>query len=757
MKVRLADYTLLVLGCAAAPVAGLAESSITTNRSVSVLDEIVVTSQKRSESLQDVPVSVTAMSGDELVARQIRIAEDLVMGVPNLQVISPLGEGMPVFSLRGISMSDFSLNQNSPVAVYYDEVYKGSWPILGIGLFDLERVEVLKGPQGTLYGKNTTGGAVNVIARKPNHDPGGYLSVGFGNYNHYMADGAYEAVLTSNLGMRLAFTFDRADGHMKSRYPGRPDLNDTDQYGVRSTFRYQPNDVVDVVFGASLSEQKPNGRAISAVPGPLGVGAPVYNGFGLPGDFRENLGRREFKSPLKTYQKFKNHAFFANADIQLNETLTLTSITSWDKGKMDFNEDSDGTFLRLGEAAYFGETKQITQDLRLTSDYMGPFNFIVGVYYAQEDIENSTDLLFAADLDTNGDGRVDAQDCEDGGGFIACQFGNHFDQTKTSYAIYSDVTYHLTDALTVRGGLRYTDDKGKLENFKTQLRGPDGVPLLNIIPENYGLPVDSTTYRNFSDNNVSGKIGLDYELAQDVLIYASYSKGYRGAAFNAQAFFLPEELSVAKPEKVDAIELGFKSELMNRRLRLNGATFMYRYYNQQVLDVNPQTTAQLLVNLPKSEIVGAELDITLQATNDVVISAGLGYLDSEIKKGTSNGIDVSGNKLQAAPSWSITSSIDWAVHMANWNADIRLDAAYRTKYHYDLSNSDAATEDEYTILNSQVRFYPADESYGITLWVKNLTDKFYSPAKYDVLSGFEYIYRQVNTPRTYGISFDFTF
>lgn len=759
MKTRLTGYTLLsVVGLAGVCNVGWADSPTPrSGSSFTVLEEIVVTSQKRTESLQEVPVSVTAISGDELVARQIRTAEDLVMGVPNLQVVSPLGEGMPVFSLRGISMSDYSLNQNGPVAVYYDEVYKGNWAIQGIGMFDLERVEVLKGPQGTLYGRNTTGGAVNLIARKPTGEPGGYLSLGYGNYNHYMADGAYEAVLTDSLGLRLAFTYDDADGHMKSKYPGVPDLNDTKQYGVRATLRYQPSDVVDVVLGAFISGQKPTGRSISAIPGPTGVGGPIYNELGLPGNFRDNLNRREFRSQLDTYREFKNHALFAKADFQLNDALTLTSITSWDKGEIDFNEDSDGTELILGDAAYFGETKQITQDLRLTSDFSGPLNFIVGVYYSVEDLENRTDLLFAADVDLNEDGAINAQDCLDNF-FIVCGFGNSFDQKKTSYAFYSDVTYELTERLIVRGGLRYTHDKGKVTDFTAHLKGPDGTPLLNIIPGNYGFPLDATTKRDFRDDNVSGKIGLDYTLAADIMVYANYSKGYRAAAFNSQAFFSPEELNVAEPEEVDAFEVGFKSELFDRRLRLNGAAFMYLYDNQQVLDVDGLTSVQLLVNLPESEILGAELDVKLQVTNNLVLSGGVGYLDSEIKKGISNGIDVSGNKLQAAPEWSFSGAIDWTVDLwGGWSADARLDASYRSKYHYDLANTEAATEDGYTVLNSQVRFYPVDESYGVTLWVKNLTDTFYSPAKYDVLAGFGYIYRQVNAPRTYGVSLDFRF
>ena len=217
------------------------------------IEEIVVTAQKRAESLQKVPVSITALSGDELAARQIRAAEDLVMGVPNLQSNAAIGDGVPIFSLRGISMSDFSFAQNGPIATYYDEVYKGNFALLGLNLFDLERVEVLKGPQGTLYGKNTTGGAINLISRKPDFTTGGSLSLGYGNFDHFMVDGAAQTALSDVLAARVAFTFERADGWMKNVAPGKPDLNAVRQYGVRGTLLYRPSDTVDVTLRLSTS------------------------------------------------------------------------------------------------------------------------------------------------------------------------------------------------------------------------------------------------------------------------------------------------------------------------------------------------------------------------------------------------------------------------------------------------------------------------------------------------------------------------
>jgi len=727
------------------------------SQGASMIEEIVVTAQKRSEDIQKVPIAITVLSGEQLNEQGIRRAEDLSIGVPNLQISQPLGQGLPVFSLRGISMSDFSLSQNGPIAVYYDEVYKGNWAIMGLGFFDLERVEVLKGPQGTLYGKNTTGGAINLIARKPNFETGGNLSAGFGNYDHYSADGALEVALGETLGARVAFTMDRADGTMENVYPGAPDASSTRQHGIRTSFRFKPNDIVDLTLRASTTFQNPRAYAIPGIPGPDGIGAPIYNLFGIPGGFRTGLGRREINAPEIRRQGFRSHAVAANADIRLSDAITLTSITSWDQGTMRVYEEGDGTPLKLGNHSYYGRTKQITQDLRLTSEFSGPFNFIVGAFYGDEKIWNHTDLRFFMDIDVNDDGAIDAQDCVDGGFFIACNYFNRFRQEKTSVAAYSDFTYELTDRFTLRGGLRYTRDEGDLKDFYAQLRAPDQTPLFNIIPGSETDPF-ATTSMDFEEDNVSGKIGVDFDLTDTTMLYVSYSRGYRGAAFNAQAFFSPDELSIAEPEKLQSVEAGFKTELFSRRVRFNGSAFWYEYKNQQVLDVDPDTAVQTLINLPKSRIVGAELDLQARATDYLGVSLAVGYIDSEVRKGLSQGIDISGNRLVSAPRFTLSSAVDWSIPLGQWGAvDARVDAAYASKQYYDLLNRASTTQDGYWLMNSRIRIHPDDDRYGVALWAKNLTNTFYHTNKIDVMDGWGYIYNHINEPRTYGITFDMKF
>lgn len=737
--------------CLSASIGTLASSGAYAQHSA--LDEIIVTAQKRVESLQDVPVSVSAFSGDALARHQIRGHEDLAANVPNMHTNAAVGEGSPIFSLRGISMSDFSLAQNGPVAVYADQVFRGNFALMGIAFFDLARVEVLKGPQGTLYGKNTTGGAINLVSQVPEFFNEAYFSAGISNYNHRQVEGAGQVALSDTIAARVAFTYEQADGWQKNKAPGAPDASSTDHYGVRASIRYQPSDTFDFILRASASSQQPWNYGVASIPGPSGAGGTLYP----IGDFRKGLDRHEINTPDIYRRRARQKSISATADWRFHDSLTLTSITAWDEGTLLNIEDGDGTPLRAGYAEYFGRTKQFSQDFRLTSDLNHPLNFILGAYYSVEKIYNYTDLRFGSDIDVNGDGVLDYTDCMEYY-FPACEFGNEFDQEKTSFALYADFNYELTDRLTLRTGIRYTKDEGDLKNFKAQYRDVHGVPFYNAIPGN-AVDLNATTKRSFDDDEFSGKLGIDYAISDDIMVYASYSRGYRGSAFSGQAFFAPEELTVADPETVDAFEVGFKSELFGRSLRANGAVFWYGYKDQQYIDLDPDTTVSTLRNLPKAEILGAELELQWLATQDLILSTSIGLLDTEAKKGTVEGVDVSGNRLINSPEFSLSAAVDWtkAVPWSDWIVDTHIDVSHTSSHYFDILNRSTTKESGYELVNLKVRVHPADDRYGISFWMKNATNTNYYTNKIDALSGLGIIYTHVGKPRTYGLTFDIQF
>ncbi len=691
--------------------------------------EIVVTATKRAESLQSVPISVSAIGGDALSKSRVMNVDSLVTKVANLQLTSIVGDNTPIFSLRGVSMSDYSLNQASPVATYYDEVYKGNFAFLGVAMYDLERVEVLRGPQGTLYGKNTTGGAVNIIANGARlGETSGYVNAGYGNYDRIDLNGAVNVPLGDKAALRVAGTFAKADGWFKNVVPGKPDLASTDEYAVRATLNVEASETVRFVLRASTSYQNPYNYGIYAQP-------EATN--------RPGLKRREIASNIDTRRRARTYSVALTSTFDVSDALTITSITAWDKGNLFFYEDTDGTAGQLLEIPYNDRATQFAQDLRLTSNFGGPFDFILGGYFHREKVFNETTFEIGKDIDSDGLPGITANDCAVGLP-LACLFRNRFDQLKKSYAIYSDLKYELSDAVTLRGGLRYTHDTGEQSGFRSDALGVDGSLIANLIP---------VSALRYSQDNLSGKIGLDFKLADGNLIYASVSRGYRAPSFNAQAFFDPAELSIAKPEQVTSYEIGAKTQFADRRVTLNFAGFYYDYRNQQFINVDPATAAQTLLNIPKSRIYGGEAELTVRASDRLTLHSGIGVLATKIERGSVSGVNVAGNRLSNAPTFTFNATVDLTlVDGDTGKLSIHPDVAYQSSQFFEVLNVPRLRQTSYAIVGGHIDWESADGRYNASLWGKNLTDKFYFTSRVDLLAGFGFDYNHIGNPRTYGVT-----
>ncbi|WP_235528860.1 TonB-dependent receptor [Phenylobacterium sp. Root1277] len=694
------------------------------------VEEVVVTAAKRSENLQSVPISVSAITGDSLAQSRVDSVDALVTRVPNLQLSSTVGPNTPIFAVRGVSMSDFSLSQASPVATYYDEVYKGNFALLGVAMYDLERVEVLRGPQGTLYGKNTTGGAVNLISRDAKlGETSGYVDAGYGNYNRVDVNGAVNLPLGEDAALRVAGAYSRADGWFESVTPGIRDLNEVREYGVRATLNYEPTDGVRLKLVGSTSFQNPQNYGIYATP-------EATN--------RPGLDTWEIASNIPDRRRARTWSLALHADVDLSDTLTLTSITSWDKGTLRFVEDTDGKATSELEITYGDRASQFAQDVRLTSHTGGPFDFILGAYFNREKVFNTNLLKMMNDLDVNSDGGVDASDCIDSGFIAACQLSNQFYQTKKSYALYTDVKYELGEDLTLRGGLRYTRDDGEQDDYRSAAYSADGVLITDLI---------APTGLEYSAKNLSGKIGVDYKLTSNNMIYATISTGYRAPSFNAQAFIDPSEITVAKAEKVTSYEVGAKTQFADRRVTLNMAAFYYDYRNQQFLNIDAATARQQLLNIPKSRIFGGEAELSAYVNQILSVRAGLGLLSTEIRTGTVSGVDVSGNELSNAPGVTANLGLDITIFDSDdGKLSLHPDVAYQSGQYFEVINISRLRQDSYAVLSGHIRYETADGRWNASAWVKNAANEKYFTARIDLLHNWGFDYNQLGAPRTYGIS-----
>ncbi len=760
--------SLVTLAIVASPTAFAQTSDAVASLPASTdvgLGEIIVTAQKRAERLQDVPIAITVVDRDSITNSRITRADELVQLVPGLQANGGIAASQPIYAIRGISMNDYSLNQSGPVATYYDEVYKGNPAILGVALYDLERVEVLRGPQGTLYGKNATGGAVNLITRPPAFTTEGYLDVTLGNYDRREVQGAIQAPLSDKVAVRVAFTFERAAGWFKNFQPGEPDMSETRNWGVRGSLLFKASDKLTFTLRASTSLENPIHDGVYGQPGPLGIGAGVYGYYhGVDPVSNPNsdyfrppgLCRRCTQSDNPVRQDNRTYALSLNTKYEITDSLALTSITSYDSGKFYYEEDGDGSPLKVINDNFYDNDKQFAQDLRITTTGDGRFKTLIGAYFFDERIFNINGLPLFMDIDANADGVLNHLDCE--AAFpIGCNFQNQFHQHKTSVAVYTDDSYKISDQLTLRGGLRFTHDKATLSRFMSQAYGTDGVLISNLIPGST-TDLSATTDRRFTTNNLSPKIGLDYKTSGGTLLYATYSRGYRGGSFNGQSYFLPEELSTTKSETVSDYEIGSKTSLLDRRLELNSSVFYYDYKNQQFIDVDPLTGAQPLVNLPLSRIFGAELEIAARPIPALRITGGIGLLDTKVKQGTLGGQSIVGNSIVNAPKYSGTMAIDWDVVHANWGSvSARVDGNYQSKQYFDLENRPTASQGGYGLLNARLGWKTASGNAGVDLWVRNISDTFYTKDKIDLLSGFGFIYNRVGDPRTFGATLAINF
>ncbi len=766
------------------------------------IEEIVVTAQKRAQNVQEVPISVAAISGDQLDDLKITDTNDVAALIPNLEVNQVNGDGAPVFALRGVTMNDYSVHQSSPVAVYTDEVYAGPTVLQPIQMFDLERIEVVRGPQGTLYGRNTTGGAVNLVTRAPSFENGGYFTGGVGNFGRFEARGAAEMTLVEDvLAVRFAGMWTEADGWYDNKVPNHPDANSTDEWAVRVSALWRPSATLEVIGRFSAGRSDPTNYGIFAdniaqigdPPNGVGVGGGIYSlynslGFGPADHFRTGLGKFEWEGSKNIRRKRETDQASLHVNWELSESFTLTSITSWTQGDFLNPEDSDGSPLEVIEVDYAGDGDQISQEVRLTSDLDGPFNFVAGVYYAREKLDIATDLALFTDVDFNMSGGIDPNDCADpfaaagdfdpindplplpapsaspdgqaadlvlfGLGFrlrdfvaLGCTYRNSFEQERRSIAGFFDGTFEIGPTTTILFGGRVTNDRTEARGFRTFAEGA-GVNLFDTIP---------STNDTIDDTEFTFKVGFDQEFGEDVLGYATYSRGYRSGAFNGQAFFDPSEFNQVKPETLDAVELGLKSTLADGRVQLNGAVFYYKYEDQQLIDVDPNSGAQLLVNIDESNILGLEIEALAQVSDRLRLSGGVGWLDGEAKEGLVSGIDVSGDELPNSPSFNVNLASDLDLWEGEAGAvSWRVDMNYTGAQFYTLPHPSRTLVDNYFLFNTRLAFAASDDKWEAALWMKNIGNQFYQTSIIS-LAGFGLDYSHIGPPRTFGADVTFNF
>lgn len=705
------------------------------------LGDIVVTAQRRSESVQNVPASITAVDAKALENLGIRTVNELTATTPSLRINLPFGEGaLPNFSIRGVTLGSFNVQQGRPVALYVDESLRALGALEFVPIYDVERVEVLKGPQGSLYGLNAVGGAINVITQRPTFEQNGYLTLGYGNYNRREARGAAQAVLIDDvLSVRAAFTVIKADAYVKNRLEGARDRGNTDVASGRLGIRFKPSSSLDTVLTVSRTTSDYNGYSYYSPD--IGSGQNTFLSTN-----REGLGYYEERATGDNRGRSATTGINFRANYDFASAL-LTSITSYDTGSYFSRNDDAGYEYSTGDTTYsLSGIKQFYQELRLQSQGNGQFKWLIGASFLR-DVGNvkAKNLIYNDEFyEENGAGGIPAN--------FAQNYGNSGRHRHRNISTYGRVEFKPTDMVSIFGGLRYQSDKVSYLNYNTF----QDFGTLNA----YGtvVPELANVYREVDAQKVSFEGGVDVRPANKMLVYATFKQGFRGGAANSQIYFNIGDASTVKPETLNAYEAGIKWDISNA-LRFNGAIFRYDYKNQQYLGALPGNAFAFgLVNAGSSRINGAELELKFSPIHELIFSAAATILDPKYRKFILSGVDLSGFQIVRAPKTALTFGVDANIaEMGDGTFTLHADTQYQSRVFYNAQNDRAVSDPSRWLVNGRIAWAQGDSGLSVGVWAQNLLQQRYFTSGYDGRPYFGQLELTRGAPRSFGADITFRY
>ncbi len=682
--------TLLSLTVAAAPLLALGLPAAAQE----TLTEVVVTAQKRAEAVQTVPVAIDAVTGAELAKSGVVQAVDLSTLSPNLTTKNAVGNTAPVFALRGISLNDFATNGTQPVGVYLDDVYLVSNSQLGFQLMDMDRVEVLKGPQGTLYGRNTTAGAVSFITNKPKPDFSAGLSVTGGNYDLLAAEGYVNVPLSDKVYARLSLSGERQfDGYFTNETTGKS-WGQTRRLNWRGQILWDADDKTSVLVnyhgGVDKSDDWYYKYVADASGLPLGAATAALAAQAGPDIFK---GQHAI-SPQPYIDNFSN-----GLNITLDHDygpFAIKSVSAAEVLNYARTEDYGSVPQPNGWNKYAGHLQQYSEELRLTSNGDTAWKWIVGAFASYDRI-NENDVyneLFNPIYE----------------GYV---FNEKYRQETTSLALFTHNDIHLTPNLNLTVGLRYTDEQKHYQGGTLVLQSDpalafDSCPCVVDTKLHYQEP--------------TGKVGLDYKI-KDLMVYGSISRSYKAGGVTGFYVTDPGAKAPYRPEYITAYETGVKSDWFDRRLRVNLSAFYYDYQDLQAFGVIANEFR--IFNIQQSRVQGGEIESSFLPVKDVRIDLGVGLLDTRVMKSQVGGVNV-GNRLGNAPKVEIDFKPSYTYHLqSGFSLNAALDTTYRSGTYYYVQNDPRQYQKAYVLLGPRLTLDSPDKVWSLTAWMKNAADKRY--------------------------------
>ncbi|MEM9388674.1 MAG: TonB-dependent receptor [Pseudomonadota bacterium] len=684
------------------------------------LEEVLVTAQKREQSIQDVGIAVSALSGDQIRQLGLGNAQQITALAPGVGTVQPNGEANYAIAIRGVANSDFTTNVESPVAIYLDEVYVSQMSGAGFMLFDMERVEILRGPQGTLFGRNATGGLAHFITVKPSLDAfDGYVQASGGSFDQFKLEGAVGGPLSEKVAFRASAALHYNDGYVDNRFLGETLNNANDEAG-RFQLLIAPSDTVEVLLNVRGGQQDIRTGFFENVTslefGTLTPGEPnpVLDGYFDP-DRNDDVFAGDYDRP--GFNVLDTFGATATITIGLTDSIELTSITDYQTVERDYIEDSDASPVPLFNFFLTTDAEQFSQELRLSGG-AERVRWTAGAYYLDLDINDSNGAETEPFIDPVSDTPA------------LSGLDNPYTTTTESISLFAQMEYDLTPSTTAIAGVRWVQDD-KAHDYS--INAVDFVPGTVQRNGNPNILETIGTYEGERDDSIwAARLALEARPADGVLLYGSYNRGVKGGGFNSPIFpvatFDDATFSYA-PEELDAFELGFKADLPGGLVRVNGAAYYYNYDNYQAFTIVGIDT---ITQNADAQSRGFELELQSNPAEGLSFLAGIAYNDIEVDLGAG----LPQTTSVQSPEWNFNALARYErqVFANGGSLALQTDMQWRSEHFFALTGLETVTENGYAVWNAAMSYTSPDGAWVATAFVENLTDEEYLVQTFD-LSG----------------------
>ncbi|SEJ93903.1 iron complex outermembrane recepter protein [Sphingobium sp. AP50] len=745
--------------------------------------DIIVTAQFRAQNLQDTPIAITAVSADTLAARSQTSVTDLGQFAPNVALApatSIQGNSVAAF-IRGVGQLDASFALEPGVGIYVDDIYYGTTFGAVMDLTDLERVEVLRGPQGTLAGKNSVGGAVKLFSKKPDSTPGGFIEATYGRFDRIELRGSANIPLTNDLFLRVSGVSKNVDGYMSlldygcvnptSGIPASSGNKNCkigteggiDVMGLRAALRYAPagspleinivgdvsRDNSEVVATKLLYADNPSVRSYDASDATAGIpfdsrfltGAKSYTSYATyatGGNYTTAFGIPTQVAPggftASPTSTVKAWGLSGTIDYDLSDSLKLKSITGWREAHGTSAIDVDGSPLAILLQQFTYGHEQFTQELRLSANFNDLVDLTVGgFYYSATDTIKGRSQIPTLLFDFMSDDVI----------------------KNRSVSAFAHGEFHVTDAFNIIGGLRYTDDK---KTYRYSRRNVDGsLPSGAFFTPNFLLAGLDGLTGTFKGDRLDYRLGVNYRWSGDLMTYAQISTGFKGGGINPRPS-APDQVLTFGPETLTTYEAGFKADLLGRMLRLNGAVFLNKYKDMQLVRYQCPESVVLSCSVPSNagdaQVFGWEAEAQFHPADGLSIDASVGYLDFDYTKITNAATLVTKDMIAPFISkWQLSAGIQYEADLGgNGTLTPRIDWSWRSNFYYNSVNNAYNLIDPPSLVNARLTYQAADKDWSLSAGVTNLFDKFYYNGVAENVGTFGVVTGTVGRPREWTVT-----